>query len=582
MDVFSSLISLLFIKFVTSIELKCNFIKTDLHYKCQSTETFVVIYSNNISDRTVDVVTGKHVEGFCNNNVTALNFTDGKLSLFPRNLEKFFPAVTNLLVDNKKLHNIDKFDIGQFINLDRMKIISESIYRLSGDVFENNRNISVIWIEGGRDFQGIHPKLIDNLPQKKQITIMGQIAFNRWTQEKSIVTFWDQSASSFPYPKTAYCSYQVKADENYYSCVVQKMLGLIFNNDTKTDYEKLMMQAEIEIFGIHKSNNTDGDVLELEIKSSDTAYFPICFGIKFKNLKVLRINAQLKTLGTFELQNFTNIEELYLSQNLITTISSDAFFFNKNLTTLDLKGNKINKIGIGAFWIPEKLSILDIGKFDCSIFSAKTRSHIEKFVINQRNSKCTVHDALFCRFQKMTLRFVGKVYTCLANNADIYLKPLDKFGMVALAFGPHIDGFTNDNVEAVKIRNYWLYKNVSFAFNEIFRDIKYLQIYNSSLIDLKHDVLSKLPTLRVIDLSFNQIKFLHQYYFEKNKELIFVNLEGNLLKYVSPEIFINNNLLEFAYFEFNFCVNTNAICEDEIKELKSVFTHNCDGKNKIE
>lgn len=577
MKIISSVILLILIKCGTSIELKCTFIKTDLHYGCQSTANLVVIYSNNISDRIVDTVTGNHIKGFSNENVTALNFTDGKISFFPRNLEKFFPSVTNMLVENKKFHDIGKDDIGQFKNLARMKVISDSIYRLSGDVFENNRNISVIWIEGGRDFQGVHPKLIENLSQKKQITIMGRIAFNRWTPEKSIETFWDQSASSFPYPKTAYCIYQVKFDENYYSCVVQKMIALKYNNETiQTEDEKLLMQSEIEIFGIHKSSNTDKDVFEIDIKSSDTAYFPICFGIKFKNLKVVRINAQLKNLGTLELQNFTNVEELYLAQNQIATIFSDAFLLLKNLRTIDLKGNKITKIGIGAFWIPEKLTNLDIGKYECSEFVGTTRARIEKFVISQRNSRCTVQDGLYCQYQRMTLSFVGNVYTCLGNNSDNYLKPMEKFDTVA--FGHHIEGLTNGNVEAVKIQNYLLYKNVTFDFHRSFCNLKYLQIYNSSLTGLKNDVLSKLLDLRVIDLSFNLIKFLHPYYFEKNKALISVNLEGNLINFVSSDIFINNQYLEFAYFERNVCVDNNAIFDDEINELKSFFIYNCDGK----
>lgn len=578
MEIISSLIHLLVIKSVLLIELKCIFIKTDLHYGCQSTDSLVVIYSDNISDRVVEAVTGKHLKGFSNENVTALNFTDGKISYLPRNLDKFFPSVTNLLVDNKKLHDIGKDDLGQFKNLARLKVISGNFYRLTGDVFQNNINISVIYIEGGKDFKGFHPKLFENLPLKKQITIIGQIAFHRWTPENSFATFRDQSASSFPYPRTAYCTYQVKVDESYYSCVVQKMLSLSFNNDTKTDDEKLLKQSEIEIFGIHKSNNADDDVLEVDIVSTDSAYFPICFGIKFRNLKVLRINAQLKSLGTLELQNFTNVEELYLAQNQITTIFSDAFVLCKNLTTIDLKGNLIAKIGVGAFWIPEKLTNLEIGKYTCAEFNGYTRSRIERFVISQRNSRCTVHDALYCQYQKMTLSFVGDVYTCFGNNSDNYQKPLEKFDTVA--FGRHIDGLSNDNVEAVKIRNYWLYKNVTFDFHRSFPNLKYLQIYNSSLTDLKNDVLSKLQALRVVDLSFNQIKFLHQYYFESNRELISVNLEGNLLKYVSPDIFINNQLLKFAYFERNDCVNTIAICDDEIRELTLYFSQNCLGKSK--
>lgn len=409
-----------------------------------------------------------------------------------------------------------------------------------------------------------------------EISFTGKNGPQTWNTHYNLDVFWDFVAPNFPYPFTIYCVYQIANDFNsYYACVVEEYKIFMDCTDPEVSATTNMYAiVQEEIFGIHKFGKKDSEVLEIDIKHSDTTIFPSSISKKFTNLKVLRIKAMIKVLSYENIRNFADLEELYLSQNNLKTIASDTFIFNKKLRIINLEGNPMKTVGNAAFWFPQNLTYLDTRSYLCLQFQAKTREEIEKLVIEQRNSNCSYHDALLCKYQVQAVSFIGKVYTCWGNNTDVknstYALPLND-----VAFGEHMKGYSNDQVEAVKIINYQLAPMFKFQFSKNFPNLKYIQIFNSSVKQLFDVNFGNLTELMVIDLSYNIIGDIHQNYFKDNHNLVSVNFEGNLLTFIPPDIFIDSSNLKFANFDDNKCIKINAKGTAEIRELKKIFQKKC-------
>lgn len=534
--------------------MNCVFTKFDTYYECLVNDTNFVIKTGN---EKIAEVKGYHVEGLTNNDVTQLNFTNIKFYCIPHNLSTFFPNINSIYVDCNNYKIVWKETLAQFNNLRKFSVISNRLAYLSEiNLFEFNKNISRISIEG-MTLKSIHPEMITDTSKITQITIIGKTIFHRWTKdESSFEVFWDQIASNFPLPSTIYCVYQVKNDQNsFYSCVIESLVVSDFPKQTDN------------IYGFHKLENNDSMVLEIEVKSSKTKFFPTCLGVKFKNVRIVRINAAIEGLEQTNLENFTNLQELYISNNNISTILSNTFINNQNLKLINLQKNPITTIGIGAFWIPGILTHLQLESFNF-----ENRSDIENYVVSLRNSNYTLHDALFCDYQKITLSFVGFTYTCIGKNSD---PPKMFVSATSIAFGKHFYAHSNENVEAVRITEYNFHKKFSFCFHKSFANLKYIQLYRSKIEEFHNDSFSQLKDLKVLDISFNAIKRLNGSIFEDVKNLIYINLKGNHLKFISPEIFSSNNQLSLVNFADNFCVNTEAVGSEEIDYFIKFIMKNC-------
>lgn len=527
----------LYAQSVTSLIILCEFKRIndytqvdEPHHDCSIKAEAL---SENIDYKFIDEVifADLSIENVSNLSLHAKNMTK-----IPENFSTFFPLVTKLEISSSNLEELTQDDVKNLRNLVKLQIKPSNVKVLHADLFAFNKDFVSFRLIDANQLESVHPQLIDNLPSIKSLTVSGKCIENSYEPSSFLQEYWDMVASRCFYPDTVYCVYQINTDINlYYSCNVEEIIKVEFKDS-------------LEVFGYHKFNKTDSDVQELEIRSSNLYLMPDYLLDKFMNLKVVKIRGNLIVLGVQSFKHLEKLEELYLPGNKVDFINSDAFKFNKNLKRIDLGDSPMSYIGVGAFWTTKNLEMLNIGANSCLKFRGTGKKEIENFFNNQKKFNCFRHDALYCRFYESTLSFVGKVYTCSGRNYELLNE--NKFiRMFLTAFGDHLEGFSHDQVEALKIQNYKLAKD--FKLNEDFPNLSYIEISNSNLQQVSNGMFGKFNNLKFLDLSFNKLKGLPAQAFKNNPNLIFLNLEGNYFHFIFDQVSTLSKL-QFLKFE-SFC-----------------------------
>lgn len=99
-----------------------------------------------------------------------------------------------------------------------------------------------------------------------------------------------------------------------------------------------------------------------------------------------------------------------------------------------------------------------------------------------------------------------------------------------------------------------------------------LAVTRSSLGKITAESLKNFPELRVLDVSYNHIKYLEADLFHGNKELQYLDVSYNLIRIVHSSIFLPVNHIGILNFTANACATGNAKTKDEIKHvLNDIF-----------
>lgn len=126
-------------------------------YQCEAN----TITTNRASDY-IEKVTGKHIEGQSNEDVTVLRLENSEMSNIPNNISDFLPSVDTLLINNDNLKKIVAFNLAQFKKLRRLQMKVYSITKLDADLFEHNQDLLdfefVTSTDSYERLQSVHPK----------------------------------------------------------------------------------------------------------------------------------------------------------------------------------------------------------------------------------------------------------------------------------------------------------------------------------------------------------------------------------------------------------------------------------------
>jgi len=136
----------------------------------------------------------------------------------------------------------------------------------------------------------------------------------------------------------------------------------------------------------------------------------------------------------------------------------------------------------------------------------------------------------------------------------------------------------NDDVKGLSIANQTV-DNIPFRINDVFKDLRGLQIYNSVLkIIAKHD-LQPFPHLKGLYLQLNQLNAIEKDLFVFNKELQYINFYGNNLKHIDIET-LPLFSLTFVDFGGNRCIDLTASANNPaaLQELKAKIQGSCQNK----
>lgn len=552
-----------------NLNLPCIFSKeSDSVYTCKIFNLTVLNQESFIIN-----VTGNHIVGYTNDNVTKIDIQNTtSISYLPQNFSNFFKNIEILEISSKTIKKIQKRNLIQFTKLKKLNLIKCSINQLYPEMFDGIELEEFNFQRGASNqiFSSIHPELHTKFSLMKRFTFLDGDIYKSYESNGNVsfISVWEFLASNYPYYGTVFCIYQYKSD-GHYSCDVLKLMekkGTSRGN--KTIY--------LDRYGFHKNGNGDINVTEVDVKRCIwTPTFPNFFGRVFLNLKIMKIQGQIERIDKPHMRRFPKVEEFHLQNNNIKVITSDAFVHNHKLRYLNLAGNQLREIGIGAFWVPKNLEFLDIGSSLCMQYKSKVKSDIHDFIKQRlKYSSCVLQDALYCQFVKITLSFVGQAYACIGNNSDFTKQDenLITVNLNTLAFGDHIEGLSNSNVTAMKIKNYPLEKSFDFNITISFPNLEYLQIFNSSVENFSNYTFRNLTDLKVIDLSYNKITVINENYFSNKPNLIYVNLEGNMLKIVMIKFNISP---DYMNVRGNLCIDDNAVGVSEVDELIKTLSENC-------
>lgn len=153
MKLLCSLVLILFITKVKSIEIKCEFgSKICFHqdfYGCN----VISINITSLYDSMVTSVVGKHASGLTHSNVSCFHIDGLKLNnsvvnFFPHGLSKYFPKLSEIHITNSGLQQLTKDDLKDFgFGLTTVNFGYNEITQINFDLFQQNLNIDQINLE---------------------------------------------------------------------------------------------------------------------------------------------------------------------------------------------------------------------------------------------------------------------------------------------------------------------------------------------------------------------------------------------------------------------------------------------------
>jgi Leucine-rich repeat (LRR) protein len=236
------------------------------------------------------------------------------------------------------------------------------------------------------------------------------------------------------------------------------------------------------------------------------------------NLKSIDVSYNnIKEVTNMDLYLFPFLNSVNLSYNKIKSISSGAFTFNSELEDLNLNSNEIEIIEENTFDTLGNLTYLNLNSNQLTSINAAT-------------------------FNVMTSLFNWQI----AYNK---IKSLDW-----------------DNISL---------SNVTI-FNSSYNKIQHLSECNNSITTFPCPQFNTpIPivlqsSLKVCDLSFNEIRYLNKYDFFYNRKLEILHLNNNKLTSLNREAFFFNKKLINLRLDFNYITEIKSNTFDSLTSLKTL------------
>lgn len=130
----------------TAVKYQCSFsnrkvwFADDTFYDCDVTSGPV----ERINQKCVESVSGDHLNGYNNRNVTSLGISKAKTFYMPRGLEKFFSDLISIDIYKVGLSKVHQEDMQPFHNLKFLSFAENNLKHLEDNLFINNPKLEVI------------------------------------------------------------------------------------------------------------------------------------------------------------------------------------------------------------------------------------------------------------------------------------------------------------------------------------------------------------------------------------------------------------------------------------------------------
>jgi hypothetical protein len=168
---------------------------------------------------------------------------------------------------------------------------------------------------------------------------------------------------------------------NYWTAHGHLKECIVFNLEVLSD--DVYVDSVKSVFGDYLNND---DVMSFYVKdSSQFRYMPKGVENHLKNLKVLVVAyTSLMVLRQEDLKNFSELQDLYVDNNLLEVIENDLFESNPKIKHINFSSNRIKVVGVNAFGPVKSLIYLSIQDNFCINGKAENENELQALLAEIR------------------------------------------------------------------------------------------------------------------------------------------------------------------------------------------------------
>ncbi|XP_063224347.1 uncharacterized protein LOC134532077 isoform X2 [Bacillus rossius redtenbacheri] len=236
-----------------------------------------------------------------------------------------------------------------------------------------------------------------------------------------------------------------------------------------------------------------------------------------------------------------NLILLRINNNYLTSLNASLFKELEYLEYLMLNGNMISSYSPDVFTTLLKLQGLSVDFVNLTIFHAETfnNKHSLKYL--------SLRDTCGCLSDEKTLHA-----THFENLSSLQSVTITGF---KINFEFFLQSFA---ITELNIQNSFMSIVSNYSFNTI-TEVKYLMLRSNQIKDIERHVFKNLTNLILIDLSKNEINFLHSELFITT-QLNYLNVSHNKLVYIHPTLFMSLKKLNVIDLSNNLLISLDYKC----------------------
>lgn len=124
-------------------------------------------------------MTGSHIPGRSNSDVTGFVTGSKELKVIPSGIGNYFPNIQSLTLQSTSISSINKNDLKEFPNLKALEIFDSNLEVIPADCFQNNPHLEWIDLHLNK-IASIDGKVFDGLVNLKSLFLDRNVCIDRF------------------------------------------------------------------------------------------------------------------------------------------------------------------------------------------------------------------------------------------------------------------------------------------------------------------------------------------------------------------------------------------------------------------
>jgi hypothetical protein len=112
-------------------------------YRCEVKNNINI---TSADEANIEKFTGKHISGYYSSNVNSFDIRNKVVNYFPQEIQKLFPSINSILINDCQLKQLHQKDIKPFQSLKILDLQGNEIAILEDGIFDSNTNLQYVWL----------------------------------------------------------------------------------------------------------------------------------------------------------------------------------------------------------------------------------------------------------------------------------------------------------------------------------------------------------------------------------------------------------------------------------------------------